>query len=181
MNKPIGTKIREIRESKGFSIKHLSEETNLSSSFISQVERNQVTPSIASLREIARVLRVPVFYLLLDDHTKGEVVRKGSRRKIIMPDSQIVFELLSPDLNRKMEIILVTLGKGECTFEHLFAHEGEEAAYCMQGVAEVTLGLEKHILYAGDSIYFKCDIPHRFLNVGEEEIKILCCVTPPSF
>jgi len=179
-NLSIGSKIRQVRESKGISIKEVSQKTNLSSSFISQAERDLVSPSIASLREIAKALNVPIFYFF-DDDINGHVVRKNNRRKFSMPDSKITYELLSPDLNREMEIVLITLAKGQYTFEHPFSHEGEESACCIKGRVEVTLGLEKYTLEEGDAIYFKCDIPHRFHNVGEDEAKVLCSITPPSF
>jgi len=176
----IGVKIREIRESKNLSIKELSEKANLSSSFISQVERDLVAPSITSLREISKVLEIPIFYLI-DDEVNSEIVKKNHRRKFSLPESNVTFELLSHDLNRKMENVLITLGSGESTFNTPYSHEGEEFDYCISGRVEITLGIEKKILEYGDSIYFFCSIPHCFRNIGKEEAQIISSVTPASF
>lgn len=176
----IGSRIREIRELKNISIKELADKTNLSSSFISQLERDLVSPSIMSLREIAKALDLPIFYLI-DEGASGEVVRKDTRRRFSMPGSDVTYQLLSPDLNRKMEIVLITLGPGESTFNKPYAHKGEESAYCMKGIVEITLGIEKKVLEPGDSIYFYCDTPHCFRNIGNEEAQIISSVTPPSF
>lgn len=176
----LGNNIRRIRKEKNISIRELSEKTKLSSSFISQVERDLVSPSIASLKEIARVLDVPLFFLI-ESGNLGVVVKKSERRKFTMPGSKVVFELLTPDLNRKMEMVLITLGKGEQTFNKPYGHEGDEVVFCMKGTFEVSLGVETYVLEEGDSMYFNCNIPHKFKNIGDGQGVILSCTTPPSF
>ena len=46
-------------------MKELAQEAGMSISYISQVERGEIDPSLSSLRKIASVLQVPL-YLLLD-------------------------------------------------------------------------------------------------------------------
>lgn len=177
----LGQKIRQTRKNKEISINEFSTITNLSPSFISQLERDLVSPSISTIRIISKALGVPIFYLIGEDDSKGEIVRKNNGKRFTFPNSKVVFELLSPDLNREMEVIKITLGKGESTFDELISHKGEEVDYCIEGMLEVTVGHEKYILTTGDTIYFKSDLPHMLSNIGDGVCIVLSVVTPPSF
>lgn len=59
-NTSIGLKIKELRNAKKFTLKYLSEETNLSIGFLSQLERGMTSVAVDSLAKIARVLEVNV-------------------------------------------------------------------------------------------------------------------------
>ena len=59
-------KIREYRKQKQLTIKELAALTDMSISYISQIERGEIDPSLSALRKIAGVFQIPL-YLLLDD------------------------------------------------------------------------------------------------------------------
>lgn len=61
----IGSNIRTIRKRKHITIAQICETTGLSQGFMSQVETNKTSPSIATLSLIADALNVPLAYLLL--------------------------------------------------------------------------------------------------------------------
>jgi transcriptional regulator with XRE-family HTH domain len=100
----LSTRLREKRIEIGMTIKELSEKTGLTSGFISQIEHGIAEPSITSLRNIANVLGVASFYFLLDDINVSPVVKKNERRVLKFAKSNLTYELLSPNLNRQMEM-----------------------------------------------------------------------------
>jgi len=51
----------------------------------------------------------------------------------------------------------------------------------LQGKTLVIAGDERFELNAGDSIYLNTGIPHRVVNVGEEELVCIVAISPPSF
>ena len=57
-NSELGLKLREIRSSRSLTLNRLAELTQLTTSFISQAERGLVSPSIDSLRKLAKALDV---------------------------------------------------------------------------------------------------------------------------
>jgi quercetin dioxygenase-like cupin family protein len=109
------------------------------------------------------------------------VVRKNERRKIALPQSNLVYEMLSPDMNRQIEFLLVRLAPGQCSSQEQLSHTGEECGLVLQGRLIVRWGDKKFELTEGDSIYFASNIPHRYLNPGNEESVSVWAMTPPSF
>lgn len=177
----LGEKIRRKRMEKNLSLKDLAASTDLTASFLSQVERDLAEPSITSLRKIADALEVPIFYFLLDNGNTSPVVRRGERKILKFPDTHVVFELLSPDLNRQMEIVMGRLEVGAASCDEPLSHPGEEFIYVIQGKMEITIGEETYVLDESDSIYYFAAIPHKIVSVGDEELVFLSAITPPQF
>lgn len=175
----ISTRLRERRIEMGISIKELSEKTGLTSGFISQIEHGITEPSITSLRNIANVLGVPVFYFLLDDINVSPVVKKDERRILKFAKSDLTYELLSPDLNRQMELFMAKLKPKESTSFELNSHPGEEAVYILHGLMQIQVGSNKYTLEEGDAIHFESNKPHKIMNIGEAELEYISVVTPP--
>lgn len=176
-----GTKIRRLRQGQSISIEQLSEMTKLSTGLISQVERNITGPSVTTLWKIAKALNVSINYFFDEYEGTDCVVRKDKRKKIVLPDSKVTYELLSPNLRGKIEHLLVEIEPGEYNTKGLICHEGEECGYIIKGTLKVKLGNKEYILEEGDSICFDSNIPHRYINVGNQKVISVWAMTPPSF
>jgi len=179
----IGEKIKKLRKEKEMSIAELANKSDLSSSLISQIERNMVTPSIVSLWKIAQSLEVSVGYFF-DEEVKdiaNPIVRRNERKKIIASNNNAMYELLSPDLNRKIEFLYITIKPGDYSSKDLVTHEGEECGIVIKGRLMVKMKDKEYILEEGDSIYFDSTIPHKYINIGDEECISIWAMTPPSF
>lgn len=177
----LGDKIRQKRNDIGMSMKELADQTGLSPGFISQVERELAEPSITSLRKIADALEVAVFHFFVEEESEGRVVRKNSRQKIRFTESQLTYELLSPDLNRQMETFIGTLAPGGKTSTEPMAHPGEEVIYVLEGEMYISVGTETYTLLEGDTIYYFGTIPHLIENTGTSRMRFLSTITPPRF
>lgn len=177
----MGSRIRKKRKERGWSLKYLAKAIGKTPSFLSQVERNLAEPSITSLRDIASALEVPIFYFLLDAQSPSPVVRKDQRKIISFPGYQLTFELLSPSLNREMEIIEGRLEPGGMTCEEPLSHPGEEATLVLAGQMEIQVGSQHYVLNEGDCIYYYASVPHKITNIGKEELIFVSAITPPSF
>ncbi len=175
----LGDKMRKLRKEKDFSLKELADKTGLTPSFLSQVERNLADPSINSLRKVADALDVPIFSLLESDLATNPVVRKTDRKTLRLPNSQMSYELLTPDLNRSLEVFVSKLAPGGSSSTAV--HKGEECTLVLEGTLKITIANETYILNEGDSIYCQGEIPHYMVNSGESELVILSCITPPKF
>lgn len=180
----VGAKIRSARKGLGKTLEEVAQEVGVTRSFLSQVERGISAPSITTLRHIAKVLRIPIFLLLnvfngVD--RKNVVVRKGERQTIVLPKSTTSYQLLSPDLNRKIEMIMTELEPKSSSCDEPLFHNGEECAFILSGKALVEVGDEEFVLEKGDCLYFDCGIPHRITNIGDRKVKIISAITPPNF
>jgi transcriptional regulator with XRE-family HTH domain len=179
----IGAKIRQRRTEEGLSLQELAGRTELTPSFLSQVERDVAEPSITSLRKIADALDVPIFYFLMGEDDMNPVVRRTQRRVMQLSREGVTYELLSPPdfVNKKMEIVITRMAPGARGGDHPVTHPGEECIVILQGQAEITVGEQRYTLEEGDSIYYYSSIPHHIRNTGEGELRFLGAITPPRF
>lgn len=175
----IGKRLRTRRAERGLTLRDLAAQTSLTPSFLSLVERGQTSPSIDSLRRIAEALGVPVLYFLAEDVTDEPVVRGDARRRLQLPESHLTYELLVPDLNRKMLVWISRLDAGTVSAEAPLSHPAEEFLLVLEGRLDVELGDRRFHLAAGDSIYWDGNTPHRFACPPDADAVFLSAITPP--
>ena len=178
----IGSKIRRLRNEMGFTLADVAERVDLGISTLSQIERGIITPSVSSLRRVAAVLKVPAFYFLIEESDlDGIVVRREERRTLRLPDYNAIYQLLSPNLDKRIEMILFELPPGEASCDTLMAHEGEECLVVVSGQFKVVLPDQELTLEPGDSIYFERSLPHQLVNITDTSASAICAISPPSF
>lgn len=178
----VGARIRLARTSMDKTLEEIAQKVGVTRSFLSQVERGLANPSLTNLRRIAGELRVPLFLLLADGtHPRNALVRKAERRNLVLPNATTSYQLLSPDLNRKIEMIFTTLRVGSASCEEPLSHPGEECAFLLKGKVSVEVGTEKFVLDEGDTLYFDSTLPHRIVNLGDVPAEIVSAITPPNF
>lgn len=165
----------------GMSLSEMAEKIDKTSSYLSQVERGLAEPSITSLRKIARILDKPMFYLLLEEEEENLIVRKNKRKVLKLSQSNVTYELLTPDLNKKMELIEFYLEPGAATCNEPLTHRGEECTVVIKGLMEIQIGERVFLLEEGDSIYYPGEIPHKIVAIGEKTLVFISAITPPSF
>lgn len=59
----IGEKLKKIRKSKKYRLKDLAERTNLSISYLSDIENNRSTPPLQTLQILCETLEIPIYEL----------------------------------------------------------------------------------------------------------------------
>lgn len=176
-----GEKIRAKRMERKQTLKGLADATGLTQGFLSQVERGLTEPSITSLRRISHALEVPIFYFLMHEEKANPVVRRNERKVLKFPDSHLTFELLSPDLNRSLEMMMARLEPGAYTCEEPLTHPGEENIVVIQGKMKIQVGDDIYHLAEGDSIYYFSSIPHKIWSTGQDDLVFISAITPPAF
>ncbi|HEY7590472.1 MAG TPA: cupin domain-containing protein [Candidatus Limnocylindrales bacterium] len=175
----LGRRIRALRTERGLTLTGLAARVGITRSFLSSVERGVAYPSIIVLRTIASALEVPVFLLFTAPESNGIVVRKNARKVIKPPNGPLSYELVSPDVRRKIEMIIVHLKPG--VDGTAMAHEGEECALVLRGRVVITVGDVDYELGEGDSIYYDSGLPHKAQALGAEMAEIVSAITPPNF
>ena len=189
----LGHRIQVRRKQAGHSLRELAAQTDLTASFISQVERGQTNPSIDSLRRIAEALQVSILYFL-SDHTQPKTrapknkslaydpcVRANARSQLTLPVSGVTYELLTPDLAHKMEAVCGRLAPGTGNVARRLREPTEEFIYVLAGALCVGLDSGEHILQAGDSIYFSGTTLQKLACASKEDAVWISVITPPVF
>jgi transcriptional regulator with XRE-family HTH domain len=170
----IGSTIRTIRKRKNITIAQICEETGLSQGFLSQVETNKTSPSIATLESIAQALKVPLAYLLLKQEERMNIVRKEERRITKSGTENLKVEHLSSTKNVRM--MLVEFPPGTSTGEIPHAHEGEEVHLVLKGKIFAGQGEDQAEFREGDSFSWNACTPHTVRNIGDETAIVLISV-----
>lgn len=186
-----GRKVRALRLERRMTLRALADAAGVSQSLISQVERGLASPSITTLRRMAAALDVPIAALFLGsgEASDGEtdrfgnrlVVRRHERKGLRVPQSSVLYELLTPDLSRKIEFLWIEYGPGEASRPDPMFHAGEENAICLEGSVVVTIEGEEFVLSEGDSISFDSSRPHRVENRTDRRAILVSAITPPAF
>ena len=187
----LGAKIRQHRKARGLTLTELAEQCDISPSFLSQIERDQANPSVATLHRITEEFGLTLGKFFeepgridnLDQPTEtlAKVVRADQRKTLIYPGSGISNELLTPDLRRAIQMMWVVIPPGADTGDEALVHEGEECGVVLQGQVEIWVGDEHYVLGPGDAIYQPSTVPHRSRNIGDTDVSIVVAITPPSF
>ena len=178
----LGARIRALRIARGATLRELAGEAGVTESFLSQVERGVASPSIASVRRIARGLGHSIAELFAEDRPVGRVVRAADRRRVAYPGLGAVDEFLTLAADGRLQVILSTVEPGGGTGDEPYAHESdEEVLIVLEGSLDLWVGSEEYHLATGDAVTYPSRIPHRNTNPGPGVTRILFCMTPPSF
>jgi transcriptional regulator with XRE-family HTH domain len=191
----LGARIRHIRTGEAnLTIEALAGAAGVSVSLISQIERGRAEPSLNSLRRIGAALGVPIARFFVGDDNDGDedsdslgrrlVVRRDERKRLRVPESDISWELLVPDLNRKLEVLWGEVGPGATTppaGREPSQHIGEEVLVVLEGTLTVTYDDQDFEIGPGDSMAFDPMVPHRIENRGKKPVRMVIALTPPSF
>ncbi len=179
----IGNKVKNLRKQKKMSILQLSEQSGVSTGLISQIERELVVPSVVSIWRIAQALDTNISHFF-DNEKKNDrvIIRKEDHKKIITNRGNTTYQLLSPDnSDRLLDFVKITLAGGQIYEKEYLTHEGEECGFVLSGTLTVQLNDEDYVLHEGDSIYFSSNLPHKYVNFGEEDCVSLWAMTPLFF
>jgi len=179
---PIGEKIKRLRLQMGLTQEELADRCELSKGFISQLERDLTSPSIATLQDI----------LLALGSSLGQFFAPARDEKIVFSEQDICVKedpegikgsisWLIPDAQKNvMEPILIDLGVGGETALQM-PHEGEEFGYVLSGTVTIEIGERREKARRGESFCFKPDAPHRIVNAGKTPCRLVWISTPPTF
>lgn len=178
----LGKKLRAVRRERGYSLEELARRTGFSKSFLSQIENNKNSPSIASLKKITQALEVSIGALFEEERNDHVYFLKREDRKAFeVVKDRVIFEFGASRVpNRKMEVIFFhLLPGGESDGE--YSHDGEEFGTVIEGTLIFEVGGTEYRMEPGDSIYCSSAIPHRWRNPGDTPMRALWVITPPTF
>jgi transcriptional regulator with XRE-family HTH domain len=175
----LGSKIKKMRLQRGVSQADLARLVGVTASNISQVESNQIYPSLPALTKIAEVLEVEVSHFFQDQGPKTrQLVFPLSQGTILKPaesssDGLQIRLLLPEEASAKTRPHLIEFPPGHQLSSHFFQYKGEEIGYLLQGNLEVTIDNELKFLNPGDTIYLTSEMPCAWRNPTDEPAKLL--------
>lgn len=175
----IGQKIKQLRTLKGLTQEELADRAELSKGFISQVERDLTSPSIATLMDILQCLGTTVNEFFNDSQEEQIVFGKEDYFEKTDEEHHNTVQWVIPNAQKnKMEPILIHLeANGTSVKEE--PHEGEEFGYVLSGSISVILGRQIYEVKTGESFYFTANKRHQISS--KTGATVLWVSDPPNF
>ncbi len=179
----LGSSIRTARRAAGLKLRQVAAATGLSISYLSQIERDLLTPSVDALRRIAGAVDIPAGALAFAAGSRRgrasvSIVRQEARKRVTFADTDIAYELLTPGVQGRVSVLSLSVPPG-AESGAAFTHPGEDIVVVQQGALMVEVGGLWHEIQAGDSIRFSSEIPHRWRNGASVEAEALWISSPP--
>lgn len=174
----IGGRLRAARQARGLTLEKVADATNLTKGFISRLERDEVSPSVASLVSVCEVLGIRIGELFETPQT--QVVRAAEGRRINFGGSKVQEFLLTPGTQSHLQVIHSTIEPGGSGGKELYTLDCEiEFVYVVRGELVVTLSGEAVHLAPGDAFTFPGREPHTWANArGDAECEVLWALAP---
>lgn len=168
----LGHLIRKRRKKLGLTLKALSDATQVSVGYLSQLERDLAAPTLATLSQIASGLDATLEYFVAAPKWSTQASRAGQRVKFSIPGAATEYEAVSakfPGAELCSYIIHYPVGYVSETA----SHEGEEILFVLEGELEQVLGEETFLLKAGDSLHYDGTVPHSCANRSSSTVRVL--------
>ncbi len=170
--------LRQRRKELNLTLADVARNAGIASGFLSEIERDQASPSVATLIRLCDVLGISVGSLFTSNQPL--LVRAGSREKMRYGGQMITYELLTSRTANQMAAIMGELQPGGMSGpeQHTLNAE-EEFVLVMQGEIVMQIGDQAFHLYEGDALTFDPRQRHRYLNPSLTQVcRTLCMITP---
>ncbi len=180
----VGNRLQEVRKKAGLSQRELAKRAGVTNSTISMIEKNNVSPSVSSLKKVLDGIPMSLMdFFDAEDTTKVNVpvvYTEEEFQDTFLND--ISLQLVGKSFpNRNMAFMVETYPPGADTGVEMYAHIGEEAGVVTKGRMELTVEGKVHVIETGQGYYIDTNRPHRFRNPFEEECVMVSCATPADF
>jgi transcriptional regulator with XRE-family HTH domain len=178
----IGQNLAKWRKEKGLTLQQLAAKVHLTAAFISQIEHDKASPSIATLKTIAHALDAKVIDFFADELLQDPVVTTPDQwSRVLIPGWQSdTKRLVKIVASKRMEPFLTTIKPGGKSREP-YSHPGEEFGFVLEGEITITVGDELYRVGPMSSFYYSSLLPHSWINKGKKDCKIIWVVSPPSW
>lgn len=175
----IGSKIKRLRQANGLTLEELANRSELTKGFLSQLERDLTSPSVATLEDILEALGTNL-QEFFSEKPAEQIVFKKDDFFINEQDDYIISYIIPNAQKNEMEPIIIDLQPGGMSYDDE-PHHGEEFGYVLEGEVELVLGTERYKVRRGESFYYKADVDHKLKNSSDKCASVLWVSTPPTF
>jgi len=177
----LGEKLRQLRSERNISQRNLARLAGLSPNSISLIERDETSPSVATLQSLAVALNIRMSYFFEEKSPTSVLhIKSGARPKITSEGVQI--EGMGKTLpSQELEPFSITLephaGSGG---ERQVVHSGHEFVYCLYGKIEYVIDGKVYLIEEGDILIFEATLPHLWRNPYDIEAKFILVLQTPN-
>jgi transcriptional regulator with XRE-family HTH domain len=176
----VGARLRASRQAQRLTIEQLASATNLTKGFVSRVERDETSPSVATLVTICQVLSLPIGSLFKEAET--EVVKLADAPLINMGGRGAVERMITPRGQSHVQVLRSTLQPGANGGDELYTINCDvEVVHVITGEVDVRFSDKTVSLSGGDTLTFSGHELHSWRNTGSSIAEILWTLVPAAW
>jgi transcriptional regulator with XRE-family HTH domain len=176
----VGARLRTLRRELNLSQKDLAERCGLSLNAVSLIERDEISPNVATLQKLASALNVKMSYFFETDRQATVIHVKGGQRPAIT-NRGVTIEGIGMRLEKQqMEPFLMTLAPHSNIGSGRVTHTGHELVCCVSGNIQYEIDETTYLLEPGDMLMFEASLPHSSRNPGDKEAQFLLVLQTPD-
>jgi len=168
----LGPAIRKRRKQLQMTLQALGAASGVSVGYLSQVERDNATPTLGTLAQIADALGVGLEYFIAAPRPSDGLTRAGERPQFALPNAPLRYESLAASFpGAELSSYILTVPAGYTS--ETVSHEGEELIYVLEGEIDQILDGQTFHMEVGDSLHYSGLTPHSWTNPTDRTARIL--------
>jgi transcriptional regulator with XRE-family HTH domain len=176
----LGKKLRALREERGLSQRELAKLSGISANAVSLIERDENSPSVATLQRLASALNIKMSYFF-EDAGKKNILHIQADQRPHLTSKGTRIESAGERLHaQELEPFFVTLEPHSGSGERQVVHTGHEFVFCVHGQVEYIIDGEVFILDPGDFLLFEAHLPHHWQNPNQNPASFVLVLQTPK-
>jgi len=162
----IGSKLRAARTAHGYTLDQLATASGLTKGFLSRIERDETSPSVASLITLCEVMSIDVGSLFAVADVA--LVRRNEAPAINLGGTGVTEQLMTPRGQSRLQLVHSTIEPGGSGGKDLYTINCEvEVMYVLKGSVELIFIDRTQKLATGDALTFSGGEPHTWVNASK--------------
>ncbi len=170
----LGSKLRDLRKERDLSQRALAAQAGVSANAISLIERDEISPSVATLQRLAMALNVRIGYFFESNDVQADVIHVKKSGLPSLTSKKVIIAGIGKRLQeQQIEPFFVALAPGAESGRQPVIHFGHEFVCCLQGSVEYEVDNHVYLLEKGDCLLFEAELPHHWRNPTQEKAEML--------
>jgi transcriptional regulator with XRE-family HTH domain len=176
----LGARLRGVRKERALSQRELADLADLSPNAISLIERDEISPSVATLQRLAAALGVKMSYFF-ESATVARILHFRPNQRPVIRGAGLTIEGLGARLDgQQIEPFFITLASHADMGAGQVVHTGHEFVCCLAGRVRYEIDGGAYLLEPGDFLLFEANLPHRWGNPGDDDARLLLVLQEPN-
>jgi transcriptional regulator with XRE-family HTH domain len=176
----LGSKLRTLRKERDLTQRELASQAGISANAVSLIERDEISPSVATLQRLATALNVKMSYFFDEDGQTDVVHIRASERPFIESKGVTIESIGQRLRGQELEPFFISLAPNSESGRRHVIHSGHEFVYCVRGRVEYEIDGQIYLLNEGDFLLFEAQLPHHWRNPTGEKAELLLILQTPN-
>jgi transcriptional regulator with XRE-family HTH domain len=176
----VGARLKTVRENAGLSQRELAKKAGVTNATISLVEQEAHAPSLASLHKILSAIPISMADFFALPATQQSILFYDNDDLAVVQSGAVDMRVMGSERrDKKMQMFIEHYLPGAGTGKEPLSHDGETAAFILEGEVEIEISGEARKLAKGGGFHLFTKQPYRLTNTGDTIAIVVCSCTPP--